>query len=293
MSGAQGQGGRPLAVGCECQSATCQREGSHEHLPALQEELQHRDHWRSKRERSVRAKDVQSAVVQLPAHRMRGFLGRRNRPHCSSHRNRGAGHRRAPGSETEVVRQHPHAPGSPLPRQVAACPLQGAVPVAVLSDSPWPRTRFNRSISATSATWARVSAPCGLKSFSACSTTWAEIALPSASATTLNAIHPRWMVLLSSRCTAGPLLLGGWAEHIGPQLMARDASLAFDGQTMMGCHRPTPAHPLPNQGRLNSDSLGECALAADLVYRNSNWAVHARTIALLLLIGNSAARGIR
>ena len=222
MSGAQGQGGRPLAVGCECQSATCQREGSHEHLPALQEELQHRDHWRSKRERSVRAKDVQSAVVQLPAHRMRGFLGRRNRPHCSSHRNRGAGHRRAPGSETEVVRQHPHAPGSPLPRQVAACPLQGAVPVAVLSDSPWPRTRFNRSISATSATWARVSAPCGLKSFSACSTTWAEIALPSASATTLNAIHPRWMVLLSSRCTAGPLLAAR-GEQIGTLLSSPPA----------------------------------------------------------------------
>lgn len=98
---------------------------------------------------------------------------------------------------------------------------------------------------------------------------------------------------VESRCTAGPLLLGGRAEDVRAQLVAGDAGFAFDGQAMMSRHRPTPGNPLPHQSWLNSNNLSERALAADLFYRNSNWAVHGRTIALLSLCGNSAARGIR
>lgn len=289
MSGGRGRGGRPLAVGCECQSATNQREGSHERVSALQGRVQAGENDCDQSRKP--GQELGGDLVRLPSLRCVAFGLHRPSGH-QEHDGR-PDHQSFPVAVRAVGCTW--TAGPPVAVSIPAYSARAeAAPVAVLGTPPGgARTRSSRSASATSATWARVSAPCGLKSFSACSTTWAEIALPSASATTLNAIHPRWMVLLSSRCTAGPLLLGGWAEHIGPQLMARDASLAFDGQTMMGCHRPTPAHPLPNQGRLNSDSLGECALAADLVYRNSNWAVHARTIALLLLIGNSAARGIR
>ncbi len=220
MSVGQAQGGLPLAVGCECQSATNQREGSHERVSALQQRLPAGQPATDQGCAAIG--NLECAVIRLP--KLRQVTVGRDR--CDGDKRRH--HQCPPCSEPElelpeIARWHGQADASPSMAQIAAWPSRGAAPVAVAcAPLAGARTRSSRSASATSATWARVSAPSGLKSFSACNTTWAEIALPSASATTLNAIHPRWMVLLSSRCTAGPLLAAR-GEQIGTLLSSPPA----------------------------------------------------------------------
>lgn len=88
-------------------------------------------------------------------------------------------------------------------------------------------------------------------------------------------------------------LLGRRAEDVRTEVVAGDAGGSLDSQAVMGRHGSASARPLPDQCRLNPDRLSECALAAGLVDRDSNWAVHARTIALLSRQCNSVARGVR
>lgn len=97
----------------------------------------------------------------------------------------------------------------------------------------------------------------------------------------------------SSHLPGSSPLLGGRAEYVWAEVVAGDASGTFDSQAVMGSYRSATARPLPDQCRLNPDRLSECALAAGLVDRDSNWAVHDQTIALLSRYCNSAARGSR
>ncbi|GEM_PF-6715925 len=96
-------------------------------------------------------------------------------------------------------------------------------------------------------------------------------------------------VAISSRLA----LLRHRAEHVGAKVVPGNSGRLFDSQAVVSSDRSTPAGPLPHQGGLNVNALSKGALAACLLDRNSNWAVHASTIALLLRICNSVARGGR
>src|SRR5690606_34925906 len=84
-----------------------------------------------------------------------------------------------------------------------------------------------------------------------------------------------------------PSLLHGFrrrAEHVGAKVVPGNSGRLFNGQAVVSSDRSTPTGPLPHQGGLNVNALSKGALAACLLDRNSNWAVHATTIALLLRI---------
>lgn len=88
-------------------------------------------------------------------------------------------------------------------------------------------------------------------------------------------------------------LLRHRAKHVRAKVVPGNSGRLFDSQAVVSSDRSTPAGPLPHQGGLNVNALSKGALAACLLDRNSNWAVHASTIALLLRICNSVARGGR
>lgn len=83
------------------------------------------------------------------------------------------------------------------------------------------------------------------------------------------------------------------AKDVRPEVVPGNSGRLFNSQAVVSSNGPTSAGPLPHQGRLNVNALSKGALAARLLDRNSNWAVHAATIALLLRICNSVARGSR
>lgn len=97
--------------------------------------------------------------------------------------------------------------------------------------------------------------------------------------------------LLDEVAISAPPLAG--AKDVRPEVVPRNSGRLFDSQAVVSSDRSTPAGPLPHQGGLNVNALSKGALAACLLDRNSNWAVHASTIALLLHICNSVARGGR
>lgn len=161
-----------------------------------------------------------------------------------------------PEAVDSVASKQPQAAGSPAPAHVAAWPSDGLLPVAVCSEaSACPSTRWRKSASVDSATWASTSVARGLSPFSGCTDTPAETAWPSASVSTASAIHPSESTLLPSSCTAHPLLLGGRAEDIRTEDVPREPGSLLNRQHVFSrnpfplayCLRRDAAHPT-NQG---------------------------------------------
>lgn len=77
---------------------------------------------------------------------------------------------------------------------------------------------------------------------------------------------------------SGRLALGGWAEDVGAQVVAGDASGRLDGQAVAGSYLQPTCHPLRDQAGVDVENLGQSNLAPNCTDRFGDL-VHAKNLA--------------
>jgi len=87
-----------------------------------------------------------------------------------------------------------------------------------------------------------------------------------------------------------PLLLWSRAEHVGAEVVLRDAIDPGYRKRELWRHRSSPSNPLAHELRSRADSFGESHLAPCRLYRHLDWGcAHGARVAVLSRHSNSIA----